>query len=63
MNIVARIELYFLGHWPGDVVEELWKEGYPWIPESVQNNVDKERSNYCRPCHYFDYIAGTSTGG
>jgi len=32
--------------------------GYPWVLED-----DDDPSDKYLPCHYFDYIAGTSTGG
>lgn len=42
---------------------------YPWIGLGNEDNpTDDNRENSDRvddflPCHYFDYIAGTSTGG
>ncbi|KAM0237001.1 hypothetical protein ACHAP5_009197 [Fusarium lateritium] len=40
---------------------------YPWMGEREQNanedNPESERVDEYLPCHYFDYVAGTSTGG
>ncbi|KAF4342803.1 calcium-independent phospholipase A2-gamma [Fusarium beomiforme] len=40
---------------------------YPWMrtPENGSNevNTNLERVDEYLPCHYFDYVAGTSTGG
>jgi hypothetical protein len=32
---------------------------YPWMPETDMETAE----GVFLPCHYFDYIAGTSTGG
>lgn len=34
-----------------------------WNEQQRSSSGKKERSSWCRPCHYFGYIAGTSTGG
>ncbi|KAF5692234.1 calcium-independent phospholipase A2-gamma [Fusarium denticulatum] len=40
---------------------------YPWMGTREQNanedNPESERVDEYLPCHYFDYVAGTSTGG
>lgn len=40
---------------------------YPWMGQREQNanedNPESERVDDFLPCHYFDYVAGTSTGG
>ncbi|KAF5563172.1 calcium-independent phospholipase A2-gamma [Fusarium napiforme] len=40
---------------------------YPWMGNREQNpsedNPESERVDDYLPCHYFDYVAGTSTGG
>lgn len=40
-------------------------EHYPWMDAdtTATNHLSKEPMDRFLPCHYFDYIAGTSTGG
>ena len=35
---------------------------YPWDTEPDESKATSAESNFY-PCHYFDYMAGTSTGG
>jgi hypothetical protein len=40
---------------------------YPWMGErgqpAAEDNPESERVDEYLPCHYFDYVARTSTGG
>jgi hypothetical protein len=36
---------------------------YPWMEKELSKSSLTESANKFYPCHYFDYMAGTSTGG
>jgi hypothetical protein len=73
MNLVARIEedheSVQYEEMDATIRKKLKSYSYPWfsadeiILNDKSNLNDDDWSNWCLPCHYFNYIAGTSTGG
>ncbi|KAF4458112.1 Calcium-independent phospholipase A2-gamma [Fusarium austroafricanum] len=63
-RIMTQIRILELGHTDYSAPSSSF---YPWMGAtengSDQANPDSERVDEYLPCHYFDYIAGTSTGG
>ncbi|CAH0025888.1 unnamed protein product [Clonostachys rhizophaga] len=60
MSLVARVEA---GVRNGNSDDEMPDNAsYPWFEEEDGVDPGLQWSNWCPPCYYFEYIAGTSTG-
>jgi patatin-like phospholipase/acyl hydrolase len=49
--------------WPDDGAQVQSSGDYPWRENVSSDSDSTDSSNQFYPCHYFDYMAGTSTGG